>query len=147
MNFKKCLISIMLLASVAVWADSFIPDSFSNTWTCSDSTGYMDTNTWLTMTTYMLTNNIVMVNANTTQDLTGLGIEIRAGDNVTNRLFRGVVLDGPNGRFSCPFMIPTTSPNSVRQILASVQLAITNSVGDRKIYRGQKQLTVVNPLQ
>ena len=140
---RKLILSLLLLASVSL-AD-IIPDIFTFTWNRSDGSTYGDTNTWLTGVTYLLTNNIVM-SATTTQDLTGIGIEIRAGNNTVNSLFAGTVVDAANGTFSCRFSFPSPNATTAQGMPVYLQLSLTNSTGTRVTYKGQKQFTVVNPL-
>jgi len=143
---KRLFILLCLVTSVAL-AD-IQPDSFSNTWARSDVTVLMDTNIWNTYVTYLLTNNYVVASDGvSTQDLTGLGIDIRVGDASTNVLYHGVATATPaNGLFSCFFSVPTSSPNSIRIMASFIQLSLTNAAGTRVTFKGQKQLNVINPL-
>jgi len=140
---RKLILSFLLLASVSL-AD-IIPDMFTFTWNRTDVSAAGDTNTWLSGVTYLLTNNIVM-SSTTTQDLTGLGIEIRAGNNIINSLFTGTVVNADNGTFSCLFSFPSPNATTAQGMPVYLQLSITNGTGTRVTYKGQKRFVIVNPL-
>jgi hypothetical protein len=108
----------------------------------------INTNIWFTGTTYALTNNFIMTSSGAIQDLTGIGVEFRIGDNVSNLVFYGAssLADASNGLTHCIFTIPSSAPSSIRTMLINIQLTLTNGT-TRSTFRGTKQLYVINPLQ
>ena len=144
---KRLLIISCLLITTLCFAGGLYPPSFTNTWAGSDIPQYLDTNTWLSFTTYTLTNNLILASDNmSTQDLTGLDIQVRVGDPTTNVLYHGTTTNGPSGIFSCNFTIPTSTPGSVRIANTYIQLALTNSVGTVVTFKGYRILSYINPL-
>ena len=145
---KRLLFIAFLATCLNCHAQSLVPDSFSNTWHRADQTQYLDTNVWFSLTTYVLTNNFIAdTDGVSTQNLTGVGVDIRVGDVTTNLLFHATVASpASSGLFSCAFSIPTPSPVTIRTMLTNIQLTLTNNAGTRVTFSGSRQLQFVNPL-
>lgn len=142
---KRIIAALILTAAIA--QAQLTPDTFTLTWTRQGTTALVNTNVYLSGTTYWLTNCQALVGV-ATQDLTSCGVDIRVGDQTTNRLFHGWIENAAAGLFGCAITIPKKAATSAQSdvMVTGIQLTITNAtvtVTDREI----KQLYYSVPLQ
>lgn len=121
------------------------PETLSTVYNRADADGYANTNTYLSGTSLLLTNCYALISNGTTQDLTGVSIVLRVGNEYTNFVYSGAVLEAAAGSFWGLISIPTHAQLAVPvQVETTVRLqcTLTNSVGTAFTYRGSKLLTV-----
>jgi hypothetical protein len=116
----------------------FEPDQLVFNWTRGE-TNKLSAGNYLANNTYLMTNNIVVG-----EDLSGCGIQIRAGTFNSNRLFNATIYDTSN--FWCFITIPTVKANNDGSFQGKIQLTITQGV-NQVTYGGQKVLNVQNKLE
>jgi hypothetical protein len=150
---KRTILAIALLTAACSLA-GLVPDTITLTWTRNDLTTAADTNNvYLSGVTYRLTNNLVCgATTATTQDLSGLTISLRVGDEGTNRVFSGLSPLGTNGLFNADITFPPwTASQSVAAIgQGGVQLTLTDTNVTPNVsvtYKARKLFYILNPLQ
>jgi hypothetical protein len=150
MKTIKLFASIIALSLSA--SAGLVPDTISLTWTRNDLTTAADTNSvYLSGVTYRMTNNLVCgATTATTQDLSGLTITLRVGDEGTNRVFAGSSPLGTNGLFNCDITFPpwTASQSASAIGQGGIQLTLTDTNANVSVtYKARKLFYVLNPLQ
>lgn len=121
------------------------PETLSTVYNREDADGYVNTNTYLSGTSLLLTNCYALISNGTTQDLTGVSVVLRVGNEYTNFVYAGTVADATSGSFWGLINIPSHAQLAVPvQVETTVRLqcTLTNSTGTAFTYRGSKLLTV-----
>lgn len=143
---KRIIAAVALCASCAF--AGLEPDTFTLTWNRQSESAYINTNVYMSEVTYWLTNCLARIGI-ATQALDNCGVEIRVGDDSTNRLFIGWLEDTNNGQFGCAFTIPTRPLSTARgeTMTAEIQFSITNNAGVRVTDKQRKKLYYRAPLR
>lgn len=140
---RRFPLALMLLCSTAM--AGLDPETLSLTYNRADADTYVNTNTYLSGTSLLLTNCYALVSTGTTQDLTGVFIVLRVGNEHTNFVYSGSVASAASGSFWGLVAIPSHAQLSVPvqiDTTVRVQCTLTNSTGTAFTYRGSKLLTV-----
>lgn len=130
------------LLSLKSWA-GLAPETLTTEYNRDDGDAFINTNTYLSGTTLLFTNCVALVSAGVTQDLTGVSVLLRVGNETTNTLYVATA-DSVTGFFWALLQIPTHAQLDVPvQLDATVriQCTLTNAT-TTFTYRGSKLLTV-----
>jgi hypothetical protein len=120
------------------------PETVSAAFTREDADAYINTNTYIAGTALLFSNCNAFVSAGTTQDLTGVAVVLRVGNEYTNFVYSATVASAANGAFWGLINIPTFPQLNVPvQLTTTVQIQCTlTNAATAFTYRGSKLLTV-----
>jgi hypothetical protein len=139
MKWTWMLVWFLLILSAKA---GLTPETLTAEYNREDADTYINTNTYLSGTTLLFTNCNALVSTGVTQDLTGVSVLLRVGNETTNTLYAATV-DSGTGLFWALLYIPTHSQLDVPvQLDATVriQCTLTNAT-TTFTYRGSKLLT------
>ena len=152
------ILSLFAATSTAVVA-ALVPDTITLTWAREDVDAAGDTNSaavYLTGITYRMTNCQALVSAaistnvaSVTQDLTGLTITVRCGDERTNAAYAGHIQDATNGTFSADVSFPRwpLGPSRAATAVMGIQLTLADTNANTTMtYKARKTFTLRQPL-
>lgn len=151
---RVVMLAVLLLSGVVALA-GLDPDTITLTWVRSDVSAVAATNApYLSGVTYRLTNCVALISSiggtnNTPQDLTGLTVTVRVGDDTTNIAYTATAQSGTNGLFDTDITFPAWTPGPTRSTVGQegIQLTITDTNTSVSItYRARKLFSIMNPL-
>jgi hypothetical protein len=143
---KRSIIAALLLATGSAIAE-LLPDTLTVTWNRQGTSDYINTNTYLSGVTYVLTNCQALTGT-ATQDLTGCGIYLTVGELYTSAVYQGSAQAATDGTFCVAFQIPPRPADKARlttPMTTSLEFKLTNGTVT-VIDKDRKKLYYVVPL-
>lgn len=135
------ILGLMALAAVA----GLDPEMVSVNYTRDTGDEYANTNVYLSGTTLLFTNCIAFTTGSSTQNLTGVSVVLRVGNEKTNFTYSATTASAALGTFYGLVSLPSHRdmgvPVEIETVLR-VQCTLTNAAGTSFTYRGSKLLTV-----